>query len=68
MKKIIVQIMVALAAAASARADTPLAIGANSAIFTLANALIFASLPVPREGRLERISTADSKGGKLHGR
>ena len=41
-----------------------LAIGANSAVFTLANALIFASLPVPRADRLVQISTADSKGGK----
>lgn len=41
-----------------------LAVGANSAVFTLANALIFASLPVPRADRLVQISTADSKGGK----
>ncbi len=41
-----------------------LAIGINSAIFTLANALIFASLPVPRPERLYQISTLSPKGGQ----
>jgi hypothetical protein len=41
-----------------------LAIGANSAIFTLANALILASLPAPHPDRLLEISTLDSKGAK----
>ena len=41
-----------------------LAIGANSAIFTLANALIFASMPVSRPDRLVEISTIDPKGEK----
>src|SRR5258708_2991308 len=41
-----------------------LAIGANSAIFTLANALILASLPVPHPDRLGEIPTLDSKGAK----
>src|SRR5579862_4324303 len=39
-----------------------LAIGANSAIFTLANALIFASMPVPRPDRLVQVSTLDANG------
>lgn len=39
-----------------------LAIGANSAIFTLANALILAGLPVPHPDRLLEISAVDSKG------
>ncbi len=43
-----------------------LAIGANSAIFTLANALILASLPVPHPDRLLEISTLDSKGAKAN--
>ena len=41
-----------------------LAIGANSAIFTLANALIFASMPVWRPDRLLEVSTIDAKGVK----
>ena len=41
-----------------------LAIGANSAIFTLANALIFASVPVPHPDRLMEISTLDRKAEK----
>jgi predicted permease len=41
-----------------------LAIGANSAIFTLANALIFASMPVAHPDRLLEVSTVDPKGGK----
>jgi len=41
-----------------------LAIGANSAIFSLANALIFASMPVAHPDRLVQISTLDPKGGK----
>ncbi len=41
-----------------------LAIGANSVIFTLANALIFASMPVSHPDRLLQISTIDPKGGK----
>src|SRR5258708_11574821 len=43
-----------------------LAIGANSAIFTLANALILASLPVPHPDRLLEISTLDSKGANAN--
>ncbi|HLY18397.1 MAG TPA: ABC transporter permease [Bryobacteraceae bacterium] len=43
-----------------------LAIGANSAIFTLANALIFASLPVAHPDRLVEISTINAKAGKDH--
>jgi putative ABC transport system permease protein len=41
-----------------------LAIGANSAIFTLANALIFASMPVSHPDRLLEISTIDPKAEK----
>jgi predicted permease len=41
-----------------------LAIGANSAIFTLANALIFAGVPVSHPDRLVEISTLDPKGQK----
>jgi putative ABC transport system permease protein len=43
-------------------ATLALAIGANIAIFTLANALIFADLPVSHPDRLLRISTIDPKG------
>jgi predicted permease len=39
-----------------------LAIGANSAIFTLANALIFAGMPVSHPERLLEVSTLDAKG------
>lgn len=38
-----------------------LAIGANSAIFTLANALIFASLPVTHPERLVEIYTGSKR-------
>src|SRR5580658_4733143 len=48
----------------TAVATLALAIGANSAIFTLANALIFASIPVSHPDRLAEISTIDPKGGK----
>lgn len=41
-----------------------LAVGANSAIFTLANALIFAGMPVSHPERLLEISTLDAKAGK----
>jgi hypothetical protein len=41
-----------------------LAIGANSAIFTLANLLLLASLPVSHPDRLVEVSTLDSKGEK----
>ena len=41
-----------------------LAIGANSAIFTLANALLLASLPVSHPDRLFEVSTLDPKGEK----
>ena len=41
-----------------------LAIGANSAIFTLANALIFASIPVSHPDRLVEISTTNPNGEK----
>jgi predicted permease len=41
-----------------------LAIGANSAIFTLANALLLVRLPVSQPGRLFEISTLDPKGEK----
>jgi len=41
-----------------------LAIGANSAIFTLANALLLTSLPVSHPDRLFEIFTLDSKGEK----
>jgi hypothetical protein len=41
-----------------------LAIGANSAIFTLCNVLIFANLPVPHPERLVEISTISPKGIK----
>ena len=41
-----------------------LAIGANSAIFTLANALLLASLPVSHPDRLFEVSTVDPKGEK----
>jgi predicted permease len=41
-----------------------LAIGANSAIFTIANALIFASMPVAHPERLLEVSTLDSRGEK----
>lgn len=41
-----------------------LAIGANSAIFTLANALLLASMPIPHPERLIEVSTIDSKGEK----
>ena len=41
-----------------------LAIGANSAIFTLANALLLASLPVSHPERLLEVSTLDPKGQK----
>ncbi|HEX4230668.1 MAG TPA: ADOP family duplicated permease [Bryobacteraceae bacterium] len=43
-------------------ATLTLAIGANIAIFTLANALILASLPVSHPDRLVRISTLNPKG------
>jgi predicted permease len=45
-------------------ATLTLAIGANSAIFTLANALIFASMPVSHPDHLAEISTIDAKGDK----
>ncbi len=41
-----------------------LAIGANSAIFTLANALLLASLPVSHPEQLFEVSTLDPKGEK----
>jgi predicted permease len=41
-----------------------LAIGANSAIFTLANAFLLASMPVSHPERLLEISTLDPKGEK----
>lgn len=41
-----------------------LAIGANSAIFTLANTLLLASLPVSHPDRLFEVSTLDPKGEK----
>ena len=41
-----------------------LAIGANSAIFTLANALILAALPVRHPERLVEICTIDARGEK----
>lgn len=41
-----------------------LAIGANIAIFELAHALIYASLPVVRPDRLMEISTVDARGEK----
>ncbi len=41
-----------------------LAIGANAAIFTLANALLLASMPVPHPERLIEVSTIDKKGEK----
>lgn len=41
-----------------------LAIGANLSVFTLANALILASMPVPHPERLVEISTLDPKGEK----
>lgn len=40
------------------------AISANSAIFTLANALMFAGLPLPDPGRLIDISTLGPNGAK----
>ena len=43
-------------------ATLTLAIGANVAIFTLANALLLASLPVPRADRLVRISRISTNG------
>ncbi|HWF46487.1 MAG TPA: ABC transporter permease, partial [Bryobacteraceae bacterium] len=43
-------------------ATLTLAIGANIAIFTLANALILASLPVSHPDRLVRISTLNPQG------
>ena len=48
----------------TAVATLALAIGANSAIFTLANALIFASMPVSHPDHLAEISTIDPKGDK----
>jgi predicted permease len=48
----------------TAVATLTLAIGANSAIFTLANALIFASMPVSHPDHLAEISTTDAKGDK----
>jgi putative ABC transport system permease protein len=41
-----------------------LAIGANSAIFSIANALIFASMPVAEPARLLEVSTLDAKAGQ----
>jgi len=49
---------------ATALITLTLAVGANSAIFTLANVLIFASMPVSHPDRLVEISTLDPKGGK----
>lgn len=48
----------------TALATLALAIGANSAIFTLANALIFASIPVSHPDRLVEISTLNPNGEK----
>jgi len=48
----------------TAVATLALAIGANSAIFTLANALIFASMPVSHPDRLAEISTLNPSGEK----
>lgn len=41
-----------------------LAIGANSAIFSIAHALIFAGMPVAQPARLLEVSTRDAKSGK----
>src|SRR5438132_10666287 len=41
-----------------------LAIGANLSVFTLANALVLASMPVPHPDRLVEISTLDPKSEK----
>jgi predicted permease len=48
----------------TALATLALAIGANLGVFTLANALILASIPVPSPDRLMEVSTMDSKGVK----